>query len=133
MEAFSELEKAYNVFVQSNAEAQEKSESDLIEASRRIELLTTEFGGMKELKTFIDTYMSFSNEGMIIGKSDASSTIKVSHDRISMLSAGKEVMYISQGVIHIDNGIFTASIQVGRFRTEEYYLNPDINVIRYVG
>lgn len=133
MEAFSELEKAYNVFVKSNAEAQEKSESDLIEASRRIELLTTEFGGMKELKTFIDTYMSFSNEGMIIGKSDASSTIKVSHDRISMLSAGKEVMYISQGVIHIDNGIFTASIQVGRFRTEEYYLNPDINVIRYVG
>ena len=133
MEAFSELEKTYNVFVQSNAEAQKKSESDLIEASRRIELLTTEFGGMKELKTFIDTYMSFSNEGMIIGKSDASSTIKVSHDRISMLSAGKEVMYISQGVIHIDNGIFTASIQVGRFRTEEYYLNPDINVIRYVG
>lgn len=133
MEAFSELEKAYNVFVKSNAEAQEKSEADLIEASRRIELLSTEFGGMKELKTFIDTYMSFSNEGMIIGKSDASSTIKVSHDRISMLSAGKEVMYISQGVIHIDNGIFTASIQVGRFRTEEYYLNPDINVIRYVG
>lgn len=133
MEAFSELEKAYNVFVQSNAEAQEKSESDLIEASRRIESLTTEFGGMKELKTFIDTFMSFSNEGMIIGKSDASSTIKVSHDRISMLSAGKEVMYISQGVIHIDNGIFTASIQVGRFRTEEYHLNPDINVIRYVG
>lgn len=133
MEAFSELEKAYNTFVQSNTKAQEKSEADLIEASRRIELLTTEFGGMKELKTFIDTYMSFSNEGMIIGKSDASSTIKVSHDRISMLSAGKEVMYISQGVIHIDNGIFTASIQVGRFRTEEYYLNPDINVIRYVG
>lgn len=133
MDAFSDLEKAYNDFVQSNTEAQEKSEADLIEASRRIELLTTEFGGMKELKTFIDTFMSFSNEGMIIGKSDASSTIKVSHDRISMLSAGKEVMYISQGVIHIDNGIFTASIQVGRFRTEEYYLNPDINVIRYVG
>nr|DAV85221.1 MAG TPA: tail protein [Caudoviricetes sp.] len=133
MDAFSELEKAYNNFVQSNAEAQEKSEADLIEASRRIELLTTEFGGMKELKTFIDTFMSFSNEGMIIGKSDASSTIKVSHDRISMLSAGKEVMYISQGVIHIDNGIFTASIQVGRFREEQYHLNPDTNVIRYVG
>ena len=133
MDAFSELEKAYNNFVESNAQAQEKSEADLIEASRRIEMLTTEFGGMKELKTFIDTFMSFSNEGMIIGKSDASSTIKVSHDRISMLSAGKEVMYISQGVIHIDNGIFTASIQVGRFREEQYHLNPDTNVIRYVG
>ena len=133
MEAFSELEKAYNAFVKLNAEGQKKSESDLVEAGRRLELLTTEFGGMKELKKFIDTYMTASNEGLIIGKNDASSTIKVSSDRISMFSAGKEVMYISQGVIHIDNGIFTASVQIGRFRTEQYHLNKDVNVIRYVG
>ena len=133
MEAFSELEKAYNAFVKSNADARKKSEADLAEAGRRIALLTTQFGGLKELKTFIDTYMSSSNEGLIIGKNDASSTIKVSSDRISMFSAGKEVMYISQGVIHIDNGIFTASVQIGRFRTEQYNLNSDINVIRYVG
>ena len=132
MEALGELEKAYKAFVQANEDSQKKSEADLIEAARRIELLTTEFGGMKELKSFIDTYISFSNEGMIIGKSDASSTIKVSNDRISMFSAGKEVMYISQGVIHIDNGIFTISIQVGHFRTEQYHLNKDVNVIRYV-
>lgn len=132
MEALGELEKAYNAFVKSNTENQKRSEADLVEAGRRLELLTTEFGGMKELKKFIDTYMSSSNEGLIIGKNDASSTIKVSSDRISMFSAGKEVMYISQGVINIDNGIFTASVQIGRFRTEEYYLNPDINVIRYV-
>ena len=133
MEAFSELEKAYNAFVKLNAEGQKKSESDLVEAGRRIELLTTQFGGLAELKTFIDTYMKSTNEGLIIGKSDASSTIKVSSDRISMFSAGKEVMYISQGVINIDNGIFTASVQIGRFRTEQYHLNKDVNVIRYVG
>lgn len=133
MEALGELEKAYNAFVKSNTENQKKSEDDLVEAGRRLELLTTEFGGMKELKKFIDTYMSSSNEGLIIGKNDASSTIKVTHDRISMFSAGKEVMYISKGVINIDNGIFTASVQIGRFRTEQYYLNVDINVIRYVG
>ena len=133
MEALGELEKAYNAFVKANTENQKKSEADLVEAGRRLELLTTEFGGMKELKKFIDTYMSSSNEGLIIGKNDASSTIKVTHDRISMFSAGKEVMYISQGVINIDNGIFTASVQIGRFRTEEYYLNQDVNVIRYVG
>ena len=133
MEAFSELEKAYNAFVKLNAEGQKKSESDLVEAGRRIDLLTTQFGGLAELKTFIDTYMKSTNEGLIIGKNDASSTIKVSSDRISMFSAGKEVMYISQGVINIDNGIFTASVQIGRFRTEQYYLNKDVNVIRYVG
>ena len=133
MDQFSELEKAYNAFVKSNAESQKKSESDLIEAGRRIEFLSIEFGGLKEMKKFIDTYMSASNEGLIIGKNDASSSIKVSHDRISMFSAGKEVMYISQGVIHIDNGIFTASVQIGRFITEQYYLDKDVNVVRYVG
>lgn len=133
MDQFSDLEKAYNAFVKSNAESQKKSESDLIEAGRRIEFLSIEFGGLKEMKKFIDTYMSASNEGLIIGKNDASSSIKVSHDRISMFSAGKEVMYISQGVIHIDNGIFTASVQIGRFRIEQYYLDKDVNVVRYVG
>ncbi|MCW0978731.1 hypothetical protein CYK11_07570 [Streptococcus anginosus] len=133
MEAFSDLEKAYNSFVKANDASKAKAEADLAEAGRRIELLVTQFGSLKELKTFIDTYMSSSNEGLIIGKNDASSTIKVSSDRISMFSAGKEVMYISQGVIHIDNGIFTASVQIGRFRTEQYHLNPDVNVIRYVG
>ena len=133
MDQLSDLEKAYNAFVKLNIEGQKKSESDLVEAGRRIDLLTTQFGGLAELKTFIDTYMKSTNEGLIIGKNDASSTIKVSSDRISMFSAGKEVMYISQGVIHIDNGIFTASVQIGRFRTEQYHLNKDVNVIRYVG
>ncbi|HEL2003247.1 TPA: hypothetical protein TY286_001781 [Streptococcus suis] len=132
MDALSDLEKAYQSFVKSNADSQAKAEADLAKAGRRIELLVTQFGGFKELKTFIDTYMSSSNEGLVIGKNDASSTIKVSSDRISMFSAGKEVMYISQGVIHIDNGIFTASVQIGRFRTEQYHLNADMNVIRYV-
>ncbi|HEM4321748.1 TPA: phage tail protein [Streptococcus suis] len=133
MDALSDLEKAYQSFVKSNADSQAKAEADLTEAGRRIEMLVTQFGGFKELKTFIDTYMSSSNEGLIIGKNDTSSTIKVSSDRISMFSAGKEVMYISQGVIHIDNGIFTASVQIGRFRTEQYHLDANMNVIRYVG
>ncbi|WP_449450597.1 phage tail spike protein [Streptococcus suis] len=133
MDALSDLEKAYQSFVKSNADSRAKAEADLAEAGRRIEMLVTQFGGLAELKTFIDTYMKSTNEGLIIGKNDASSTIKVSSDRISMFSAGKEVMYISQGVINIDNGIFTASVQIGRFRTEQYHLNADMNVIRYVG
>ncbi|MDS2329632.1 hypothetical protein RKT20_02850, partial [Streptococcus pneumoniae] len=68
MEQLSDLEKAYNAFVKSNADSRKKSESDLVEAGRRIDLLTTQFGGLAELKTFIDTYMKSTNEGLIIGK-----------------------------------------------------------------
>nr|DAV59386.1 MAG TPA: tail protein [Caudoviricetes sp.] len=133
MEQLSDLEKAYNGRIQANEDAIKQAESDLIQAASRIEATVQELGGLRELKKFVDSYMSSSNEGLIIGKNDASSTIKVSSDRISMFSSGKEVMYISQGVIHIDNGIFTESIQVGRFKTEQYTFNADMNVIRYVG
>lgn len=133
MEQLSNLEKAYEGRMKANEEAIKKSEADLILAASRIEATIQELGGLRELKKFVDSYISSSNEGLIIGKNDGSSTIKVSSDRISMFSAGKEVMYLTQGVIHIDNGIFTQSIQVGRFRTEQYSFNPDMNVIRYVG
>lgn len=133
MEQLSDLEKAYEARIKANEEAISKSEADLIDAGRRIEATVAKLGGLRELKKFIDTYMSSSNEGLIIGKNDASATIKVSPDRISMFSAGKEVMYISQGVIHIDNGVFTKSLQIGRFLTEQHYADPDLNVCRYVG
>lgn len=133
MGQLSDLEKAYEARIKANEKAISKSEADLIDAGRRIEATVAELGGLRELKKFIDTYMSSSNEGLIIGKNDASATIKVSPDRISMFSAGKEVMYISQGVIHIDNGVFTKSLQIGRFITEQHYDDPDLNVCRYVG
>lgn len=133
MEQLSDLEKAYEARIKANEEAISKSEADLIDAGRRIEATVAELGGLRELKKFIDTYMSSSNEGLIIGKNDSSAAIKVSPDRISMFSAGKEVMYISQGVIHIDNGVFTKSLQIGRFITEQHYADPDLNVCRYVG
>ncbi|HEM3656445.1 TPA: phage tail protein [Streptococcus suis] len=133
MERFSEWETKYLADMQARGKAQAKAEADLIEASRRIEALVIELGGMKEMKKFIDTYMSSSNEGLILGTNDGSSTIKVSHDRISMYSAGTEVMYISQGVLHIDNGIFTKTLQIGRFRIEQHRTNPDMNVCYYVG
>lgn len=133
MEQLNDLEKAYETRIKANEEAISKSEADLIDAGRRIEATVAELGGLRELKKFIDTYMSSSNEGLIIGKNDSSASIKVSPDRISMFSAGKEVMYISQGVIHIDNGVFTKSLQIGRFITEQHYADPDLNVCRYVG
>ena len=133
LDTFSEFEKAYQSFVTSNAENQAKSEADLIEAGRRVDAMVETLGGLSKTKKFIDTYIKEAEEGIIIGTNDNVSQIRVTYDRISMYSAGKEVMYISQGVIHIDNGIFAKSLQVGRFRTEQHQTNLDINVCRYVG
>lgn len=133
MEKFSDLEKAYLAYVDKNNADVSKSEANLIEAFRRIGGAEEVLGGLSKTKTFIDTYIKEAEEGIIIGTNDNVSQIRVTYDRISMYSSGKEVMYISQGVIHIDNGVFTKSLQIGRFRTEQHPTNLDINVCRYLG
>ena len=126
--------KAYKDFVQSNETARVQAEKDLISASQRVSNIAKDLGELSDRWNFIDTYMSSSNEGLVIGKNDGSSSMMFNpNGRISMFSAGVEVMYISQGVIHIENGIFSKTIQIGRFREEQYHINPDMNVIRYVG
>lgn len=126
--------KAYKDFVNANESARAQAEKDLIAASQRVSNIAKDLGELSDRWNFIDTYMSSSNEGLVIGKNDGSSSMLFSpNGRISMYSAGVEVMYISQGVIHIENGIFSKTIQIGRFREEQYHLNPDMNVIRYVG
>ena len=126
--------KAYKDFIQSNETARVQAEKDLISASQRVSNIAKDLGELSDRWNFIDTYMSSSNEGLVIGKNDGSSSMLFSpNGRISMYSAGVEVMYISQGVIHIENGIFSKTIQIGRFREEQYHINPDMNVIRYVG
>ena len=126
--------KAYKDFVQSNETARAQAEKDLISASQRVSNIAKDLGELSDRWNFIDTYMSSSNEGLVIGKNDGSSSMMFNpNGRISMFSAGVEVMYISQGVIHIENGIFSKTIQIGRFREEQYHINHDMNVIRYVG
>lgn len=126
--------KAYKDFVNANESARARAEKDLISASQRVSNIAKDLGELSDRWNFIDTYMSSSNEGLVIGKNDGSSSMMFNpNGRISMFSAGVEVMYISQGVIHIENGIFSKTIQIGRFREEQYHINPDMNVIRYVG
>ena len=126
--------KAYKDFVKANETARVQAEKDLISASQRVSNIAKDLGELSDRWNFIDSYMSSSNEGLVIGKNDGSSSMMFNpNGRISMFSAGVEVMYISQGVIHIENGIFSKSIQIGRFREEQYHLNPDMNVIRYAG
>lgn len=126
--------KAYKDFVNANETARAQAEKDLISASQRVSNIAKDLGELSDRWNFIDSYMSSSNEGLVIGKNDGSSSMMFNpNGRISMYSAGVEVMYISQGVIHIENGIFSKTIQIGRFREEQYHINPDMNVIRYAG
>lgn len=125
--------KAYQDFLSTNQENKNKTEKALVEASQRIVKLQNDLGETSERWSFLDNYMRASNEGLTIGKNDGSNSVLVSDKRISMFSAGTEVMYIDKGVIHIENGIFSKSIQIGYYREEQDLIDPNRNVIKWVG
>lgn len=134
LEILNQWVKAYQDFVNANNANRAQAEKNLADASARVAKLENNLNDMSERWNFIDSYMTSSNEGLVIGKTDNSSSMLFSPSgRISMFSAGNEVMYISQGIIHIENGVFSKTIQIGRYREEQDFINPDRNVIRYVG
>lgn len=124
---------AYENYVEANDEDKTKSEQALKEASERIVQMKYEVNDLKLVWEAIDRFMSFQNEGLIIGKKDGSAYAKFSDDRISLFSGSSEVMYISQGTINIENGIFTKTIQIGRFRFETHPADADMLVVRFLG
>ncbi|MFM0762195.1 phage tail spike protein [Streptococcus suis] len=110
-----------------------KVEKDLITHLQRVIKIETNLGDQAQRWNAVDTFMQVSNDGLSLGKADGSSSMLFSPDgRITMFSSGTPVMYVDKGVIHIDNGIFSKTVQIGRFREEQYQNNPDINVKRYV-
>lgn len=125
--------KTYQDFLSTNQENKNKTEKALAEASQRIVKLQNDLGEKSERWSFLDNYMRASNEGLTIGKNDGSNSVMVSDKRISMFSSGTEVMYIDKGVIHIQNGIFSKSIQIGYYREEQDLIDPNRNVIKWVG
>lgn len=128
-----EFEEKYKAFLESSEKDRKQSERDLITMAARMELIQANLENMTAVWNAIDTAMKFSNEGLAIGERSGDSYIMVKPNRISMFSAGSEVMYITNGVIHIDNGVFTLSLQIGYYVESQYEHNPKYNVIRYVG
>lgn len=124
---------AYENYVKANDADKAKSEQALKEASERIVQMKYEVNNLKLVWEAIDRFMSFQNEGLVIGKKDGSAYAKFSDDRISLFSGSSEVMYISQGTLNIANGIFTKTIQIGRFRFETHPADADMLVLRYLG
>ena len=110
-----------------------ESEKKPTTLSGRIDEYVKDLGDKSVRWNFLTTYMKPGEEGLIIGKIDGTTSIRVSDDRIAFYSGGKEVAFISNNTLEIENGIFTTKLQVGRFQTSQYGPNPDSNIVRYVG
>lgn len=123
----------YKRYTLQNDKDKVQSEKDLISLNQRLVENIRNLKDLAERWNFLDKYFQVGNEGIVFGEQNGNTCAKMSNDRFSIFSAGTEVMYISKGTLFIENGIFSKSVQIGHFREEQYNLNPDMNIIRYVG
>ncbi|QKE60415.1 tail assembly protein [Streptococcus phage smHBZ8] len=124
---------AYNAYVKSDAESRRQSQRQLVDASNRVVAVQKDLKDTQARFNFLTDYISASDDGLIIAKNDGTASARFSNDKISMYSAGREVMYISQGMIHIANGMFTQTLQIGNFMEIEYRNDNSKNAVVYVG
>ena len=133
LDTLNKIVAEYNSYTLQNDKDKLQSEKELASLSQRLIANIKNLKDMAERWNFLDRYFQVGNEGIVFGEKNGNTCTKMSSNRFSIFSAGNEVMYISQGTLFIENGIFSKTIQIGRFREEQYHLNPDMNVIRYVG
>ena len=93
-------------------------------------LTVQDLGEYATLKTFVDTYIVESNNGILIGHKDANTKVRITHDRIDFIDGfvdentpeqeiqEKIVAYITNKLMRINRGIFVDSAQIGEHQIE---------------
>lgn len=131
LEQVSELETFINNLKKEDLDGRQK----IIEITKAIEERVKDIEPIMEYSQklkFMDTYITQGNGGMIIGANDSTTKVVVTPDRISFQSGGSEVAYISQRMLHIDNGVFTMSLQLGHYITRAHPRNEYVNATYFV-
>lgn len=131
LQQVSELETFINNLKKEDLDGRQK----IIEITKAIEERVKDIEPIMEYSQklkFMDTYITQGNGGMIIGANDSTTKVVVTPDRISFQSGGSEVAYISQRMLHIDNGVFTMSLQLGHYITRAHLKNEYVNATYFV-
>ena len=131
LEQVSELEMFINNLKQEDSDGRQK----IIEITKAIEERVKDIEPIMEYSQklqFMDTYITQGNGGMVIGANESTTKVVVTPDRISFQSGGSEVAYISQRMLHIDNGVFTMSLQLGHYITRAHPKNEYVNATYFV-
>ena len=131
LQQVSELETFINNLKQEDTDGRQK----IIEITKAIEERVKDIEPIMEYSQklkFMDTYITQGNGGMVIGANESTTKVVVTPDRISFQSGGSEVAYISQRMLHIDNGVFTLSLQLGHYITRAHPKNEYVNATYFV-
>lgn len=85
------------------------------EMNGQIESVNGRVDGLKQTTDNVNSYMSFDNDGLTLGKSDSAFKTKITNEEWSIQKNGTKVTYINDQTMYITDGQFTQSLKVGAF------------------
>ena len=81
----------------------------------QISIVNGRVDGLKQTTDNVNSYMSFDNDGLTLGKSDSAFKTKITNEEWSIQKNGAKVTYINDQTMYITDGQFTQSLKVGAF------------------
>lgn len=85
------------------------------EMSGQIDSVNGRLDGLKQTTDNVNSYMSFDNDALTLGKSDSAFKTKITNQEWSIQKNGAKVTYINDQAMYITDGQFTQSLKVGAF------------------
>ena len=85
------------------------------ELNGQINSVNGRLDGLKQTTDNVNSYMSFDNDALTLGKSDSAFKTKITNQEWSILKDGAKVTYINDKTMYITDGQFTESLKVGVF------------------
>lgn len=85
------------------------------EMSGQIDSVNGRVDGLKKTTDNVNSYMSFDNDGLTLGKSDSAFKTKITNEEWSIQKNGAKVTYINDQTMYITDGQFTQSLKIGAF------------------
>lgn len=85
------------------------------EMNGQIDSVNGRVDGLKQTTDNVNSYMSFDNDALTLGKSDSAFKTKITNQEWSIQKNGAKVTYINDQTMYITDGQFTQSLKVGAF------------------
>ena len=85
------------------------------EMNGQIAIVNGRVDGLKQTTDNVNSYMSFDNDALTLGKSDSAFKTKITNQEWSIQKNGAKVTYINDQTMYITDGQFTQSLKVGAF------------------
>lgn len=107
--------RSYEEALKSQQADAENAQADLQQLLGRFATIDAQLGEYTAKMKFIDTTMTFGEEGLFIGDPATKTGIQYGKNRIDIMDNGEPVAQITQQMLKINRGIFVESLTIGEY------------------